>query len=291
MANANPFEHDGQWLKANLHTHTKTSDGEATLEERVRQYRLRDYDVLAITDHNRTNEVERHSTPEFLVLSGMEIHPPCSDHPEPYHLACLNVPIGFDVPERIDVNDGIERVRQAGGEAVLAHPYWSGLTVNQLLPVQGHIAIEVYNATCTKHGKGFSSVQWDELLDAGRLVSAVACDDTHRGRDIFMGWTMVKAQELTPAAVLESLRSGQFYASCGPVIDDFRLQDGQVSLACSPVVDVHFIAQFSYGHSCYAGDGETLTSAEFILREGTRFVRAEVVDGAGHRAWTNPLVP
>ena len=106
-----------------------------------------------------------------------------------------------------------------------------------------------------------------------------------------MGWTMIKAEELTPVAVLEALRSGQFYASCGPVIDDFRIKDGTVSLACSPVVEVHFVAQFSHGRSHYAGDGETLTSAEFTLREGTQFVRAEIVDEKGHHAWTNPLVP
>ena len=291
MGIVNPFRQNGRWYKANLHTHTTTSDGEATVAARVEQYLAKDYDILAITDHNRTNDVDRYSTSDLLVISGIEMSAFCPTHPEPYHLTCLNVPLGFEILDGADVNDQIEHVKQAGGEAILSHPYWSGLTVNQLLPVQGQVAIEVYNATCTKHGKGFSSVHWDNLLDAGRLLPAIACDDTHRGRDIFMGWTMIRADELTATAVLEALRTGCSYASCGPIIENLRIEDGRVLVQCSPVVEVHFIAEFWHGHSQYAVDDERITSAGFTLREDTEFVRVEVVDDKGKHAWTNPLIP
>ena len=290
MSIVNPFERDGRWYKANFHTHTTTSDGEASVEERVRQYAERGYHILAITDHDKTNDVEGLSSEKFVVVSGMETHPVCPGHHERYHLVCLNVPHGFGLPDEADVNDRIALVKKAGGEAVLAHPYWSGLTINHLLSVHGQVAIEVYNATCTRFGKGFSSVHWDNLLNQRRILPAIAVDDTHHGRDIFMGWTMIKARELTVAAVLQALRTGCYYSSCGPVIEDLRIEDGKVLLRCSPVAEIHFICYSWHGHSLYADGGEELTEAEFALREDFGFVRVEVVDRRGKRAWTNPLM-
>ena len=289
MSIVNPFEQDGRWYKANLHTHTTTSDGEVSVAERVQQYREQGYQILAITDHDQTNDVEGLSTEELLVVSGMETHPLCPDHYDRYHLVCLNVPHGFEIPDEADINARVALVKQAGGEAVLSHPYWSGLDINHLIAVRGHIAIEVFNATCTKFGKGFSSVHWDNLLNLEQMIPAIAVDDTHKGRDIFMGWTMIKAQELTITTVMEALRTGCFYASCGPVIEDLRIKDGKVILRCSPVVEVHFVCASWRGRSYFADEGEDITRAEFTLRENAKFVRVEVVDRRGKRAWTNPL--
>ncbi len=290
MSIVNPFEGDGRWYKANLHTHTTTSDGDASVEQRLRQYREKGYQILAITDHDQTNDVEGYSTEKFLVVSGMETHPPCPGHYERYHLTCLNIPHGSKIPDGADVNARIALVKKAGGEVVLSHPYWSGLTIDHLLAVRGQIAVEVFNATCTRFGKGFSSVHWDNLLNQGRMILAVAVDDTHRGRDIFMGWTMIKAESLTVEAVMEALRTGCYYSSCGPVIEDLRLEDRKVVLRCSPVVEVHFVCASWRGHSLYADGGEEMTRAEFALKEDARFVRLEVVDREGNRAWSNPLV-
>ena len=159
-----------------------------------------------------------------------------------------------------------------------------------LLPLEGHIGIEVYNSTCSKIGKGCSSVHWDNLLDEGQIMPASACDDTHRGRDIFMGWTMLKCPELTTAAVLESLRTGCFYASCGPVIRDLREKDGRLTLECSPATEVHFMCARSTGYALYADDGPPITSASFSANPSARYVRVEVVDAKGRRAWSNPVV-
>jgi predicted metal-dependent phosphoesterase TrpH len=290
MRIVNPFEHDGGWHKANLHCHTTLSDGEVSIEQRVQQYREKDYQILAITDHDQTSDVQGLSTEELLVVSGMETHPPCPGHYEHYHLVCLNVPHGFEMPQDADANARIALVRKAGGEAVLSHPYWSGLDINHLLAVRGNVAIEVYNATCSRFAKAFSSVHWDNLLERGRMIPAIAVDDTHRGRDIFMGWTMIKAEELSVPAMLEALRTGCYYSSCGPVIEDLRLRDGEVFVRCSPVAEVHFICSSWRGHSVYADGGEDLTGAEFALREGAGFIRVEVVDRRGRRAWTNPLL-
>ncbi|MFH1614902.1 MAG: CehA/McbA family metallohydrolase [Planctomycetota bacterium] len=289
MQLVNVFDVQGNWYKANLHCHTTSSDGEVSAQQRAEQYRKRHYDILAITDHRITSSVENLCSDDFLVITGLEAHPYCG--PDfLYHLICLNVPEGFELPDEYDANVCVRNVRQAGGEVILGHPYWCGHNINEMLAVQGYIGIEVFNATCTKIGKGFSGVHWDELLDAGRFVGGIACDDTHRGRDIFMGWTMIKTERLTTTAVMDALRSGAFYASCGPVIDDFRVQDNIASVRCTPAAEVHFICDRDRGFSYYTDGGEPITEAEFNLHETSKYVRVEVVDEKGNHAWTNPIL-
>jgi len=289
MQLTNPFEAPGLWYKANLHTHTTTSDGDTSIDDRVRQYRDQRYQVLAITDHGATNDVSALSTDDFLVISGMECHPQAPHGADLYHFVCLNVPHGFAIPEGSDANTQIRLVKEAGGEVILAHPYWCGHNLTHLLPLEGHIGIEVYNATCSRIGKAYSSVHWDDLLAAGEFVPASACDDTHHGRDIFMGWTMVKCESLTVESVLNALRRGSYYATCGPTITDFRMVDGKVTLQCSPATEVHFLCARSSGTSVYADDGDPIVCAEFAPNLSRQYVRAEIVDARGRRAWTNPI--
>jgi len=285
----NPFHAPGRWLKANLHTHTTLSDGDRSVEERARQYRERGYSVLAVTDHRVTADVAAVSAEDFLVLGGIELHPECPGA-ECYHLVGLDVPAGFAVPEGADARTQIRLLKEAGGEYIIAHPYWCGHTLKHLLPVADDaIGVEVFNATCTKIGKGFSSVHWDDLLAEGAMLPAVAVDDVHGGRDIFMGWTMIKAPEPTAGAIMDALRSGCYYASCGPVIEEFRVADGKAFVRSSPVAEVHFMCRGSKGCSRYADDGPEITEAEMEVDDGHGYVRCEVVDRSGLRAWTNPM--
>jgi len=56
------------------------------------------------------------------------------------------------------------------------------------------------------------------------------------------------------------------------------------------VAEAHFVCNTWHGHSFWADDAEPITGAEYALREGTKYVRVEVVDRQGRRAWTNPVV-
>jgi len=286
----NPFEQPGRWYKANLHTHSTTSDGDTSPEQRVAQFKEKGYSILALTDHWKTNDVSQWTQKDFLVISGMEIHPASPLPGDCYHLVCLNVPQGFTVPEGLDANSMIDRVKQAGGEVIYAHPYWCGHNINHAVLLKGYIATEVFNATCTKIGKGYSSVQWDDMLMHGINVPAVAVDDCHCGRDRFMGWTMIKAKELTVSTVMDALRTGSFYASCGPEIKNFGIRDGKVFIECSPVAEIHFVSQMYYGCSLYADQGPDLTSGEMGLHENIQYLRAQVIDRQGRQAWTNPII-
>lgn len=291
MELVNCFESEGQWFKANLHSHTTASDGAATLAERVEQYRGHGYAILAVTDHYASTDVGGASRDDFLVIGGIELHPDCPGD-DVYHLVGLNVPAGFKDPGPDDANKNIQLIRQSGGEVIVAHPYWCGHNINHILKLKGFIGVEVFNATCALNCKGYSSVQWDDLLEAGRIVPAVAVDDIHSaaGRDMFRGWTMIRAQELTAEAVMTALRTGCYYSSCGPVIEDFRVVDGVARVECSPAVEIQLVSQTSWGRSFFVDDGELLTSAEREVDDSLKYVRAEIVDDRGLRAWSNPIL-
>jgi len=47
-----PSEQPGTWRRANLHAHTTASDGKVSVQDRVNEYSVQGYDILAETDHH-----------------------------------------------------------------------------------------------------------------------------------------------------------------------------------------------------------------------------------------------
>ena len=285
----NPFTVEGNWYKTNLHTHTNLSDGDVNLAVRVKQYRDADYQVLAVTDHEKTNHIDGYSDASFLLLNGMETHPK-SNSETPYHLVCVNIPESLSFAKDVNANERVRQVRAAGGEVIFAHPYWSGHNINDMLAVDGFIAMEVYNSEFYYTGKGYGSVQWDQLLNTGKIMPAVAADDLHNSKLIGQSWIMIKAKELTANAVMDSLRTGCYYASNGPKFEDFHVDVNSVVVKCSPVVEICFMGQNTYSYNITAEKNKLITTGKYKLPEGIQWVRAEIVDANGRHAWTNPIV-
>ena len=55
--------------------------------------------------------------------------------------------------------------KQHGGEAFIAHPYWSGLVVSDLLRWDGHLGVEVFNtgATPEEIAQDFPVLRLDDI--------------------------------------------------------------------------------------------------------------------------------
>ncbi|MEN6384269.1 MAG: CehA/McbA family metallohydrolase [Phycisphaerales bacterium] len=281
----NPFLKDGCWYKAALHVHTTASDGDVNLPERIRQYMEKGYDVVAVTDHWKTNKIDKFSDEKFLVINGMEAHPRGN------HFVCLNLPEGFEIKKDLEPQQVINVVNDVGGCVIYGHPYWLGHNINDMTSVNGYVAIEVYNGTCDVGiSKGCSSVHWDQLLVKGHILPAVAVDDIHTSRDINLGWTMIKAGGLNTKEIMNSLKTGCYYASCGPEIKKYSVENGVVRIECSPVSKIIFAGQGSYGCVFRSQNNKLLTTAEWKLPEECKFIRAEVIDANNNYAWTNPVV-
>ena len=288
----NPFAQPGRWYRANLHTHTTTSDGAHPPAEMAERYRRKGYHVLALTDHEATNDVAGLCRPGFLVLNGLEHGVPRRDDPnDMHHLVALNIPRDFAVTGKAarDPNAFIRAVRAAGGETVLAHPYWSRHRYDQMAHLNGYVAVEVYNGTANNIGRGCSETEWSQLLDAGRMVPAVAVDDCHNGRDCFQGWVWLKLAKLTPRHVMEALRSGCYYSSTGPRITDLRIsKDGRLSLRCSPARSVYVIVHNAVLGAAYHAGRTPLRAVSFHVPPEWTCFRVVVEDAAGRRAWNKP---
>ena len=297
---------DGRWFKGNLHAHSTVSDGTKTPAERAQMYRAHGYSFLALTDHNVFASYPELCTPDFLMIPGTERD--VLNKYESYF--CLHA-VGISeksVPEKVEQQltrysaqgpdkpwqELIDEMRQSGQLVILAHPLWSRNTPEQFCKLSDYVGIEVYNNLCEVDSHtGRADYFIDCCLRAGKKVFLFAQDDCHGipsingGRDTFGGWIQVKAPALTHEDLIRSIKAGSFYASTGPEIYDFGVDDeGQVYIDCSPCAEIHFVA---YKYRAPSLLGSNLTHGEYLPPEGQYYVRCECIDQAGKVAYTNPI--
>ena len=303
-----PFGADahGVWLKGNLHAHTTESDGTVAPERRVAQYRERGYDFLCLSDHDRITRVDRVPVPDGMTLiQGAELHPDNPFGGERYHLLAYNMTDDLDAG-RMPPQHLIDAVREQGGSVWLAHPHWLGTNIRRdVTPLHGLAGIEVFNTICQRMGRGESGIIWDDWLDhADRLLPAIANDDCHgtldHGNDLFQGWTMVRAAERTPQAIVTAIERGASYCTTGPQIRSLRVERAADSelpnrpltleVSCSEALRVTAICS-RRGTDYPAGPldpGRPFEHATLLLPQAD-WVRVEVIDAHGLKAWSNPI--
>ncbi len=150
-------------------------------------------------------------------------------------------------------------------------------------------AVEVYNhGSQMKNDRGDGWGLCDVLLNRGSRLHAFATDDAHHmAHDAFGGWIFAKAERLEPQLILQSLKSGAFYSSQGPQIENITIEGDVVSVECSPASTVIISGRGSRSDKVF---GTKLRSARLPLG---RFVqghfRITVVDAQGRKAWSNPV--
>ena len=302
---ADPFRAAGSWLRCALHAHTTNSDGELPPDKLVRHYEWAGFDVLAITDHwVRTSEP---STDRLLVIPGTELNAQAGGPAEDAHVLALGLDADPERPagEFAGLEETVDWVHRHGGVAFLAHTYWSGLRTEQFEGCRGLVGIEVWNAGCELEvGRGDSSIHWDEALERGHRLSALATDDSHHpGYDSALAWVWARCTERSQAAVLDALRDGRFYSSTGPVLHDVERGDEAVVVRCSPAASVTLLTGRRRGARANAGrlgyphhaeiletnDDGAITAVRLERPPRAPYGRVEVAGANGGRAWTNPL--
>ena len=291
---ANVFDAPGQWLRGNLHLHTTVSDGELEPQQAVDGYHEQGYDFLAITDHNSVVDVDELDAKGLTLIHGVEIAEPGGELGQTIHCVGVGVTGEWEKQEDDNALDAIRRLSEISAACFVAHPWWSSLTHEDIMTVEGIIGIEVFNTTCARGiGRGASEVQWDALLARGKNLLGVAVDDAHcHYDDLYGGWIMLKAEEPTRETILAALVAGDFYATMGPTIESVQIEDPLVRVECSPALEVHAVCPIPGKGSTNwrAGGGrEEATSFEFELKPSSDPVRICIVDTHGRKAWTNPF--
>ena len=281
--------------RANLHTHSKTSDGLFTPQEVVDMYSAAGYDVLAFSDHWKTNDVKLLDNKGMTLISGMELHP-MGPRKIMWHLLALNVPFGHP-GEYENAQQAIDSVRAAGGIVFVAHPYWSGLTREEIAPLKNVSGIEVYNTSTRYIGKEYNMNVWDDLLDAGFDYPALAVDDMHTWQDRFFGWTMILAEDKSPQSIMKALANGDFYATQGPEIKSLSYENGIFRATFSPAARVMVMTNRGRGVGSCVEDvcgvlAKTATEVEINIakwRKPGDYFRLQICDDKGRYAWSNPI--
>lgn len=299
------FSAPGRFWKGNLHTHSTLSDGMLAPEEVCRRYKAEGYDFIALTDHfiapygYPIADTKPFRSAGFTTLLGAELHSGAMENGELWHILAVGLPEDFapghapgfhPVPDQESGPALARRAREAGAFVAIAHPEWGGLSLADAASLDAAHAVEVYNHGCQvacDRAEGFWHL--DRLLEAGRRLSLCATDDAHFTEpDHFGGWTMVKAEENTPEALLAALKAGHMYASTGPSIHTVNWSRQEVTVTCSPAATLIVQARGS-ATACVHGDGMTEVTVPFGRCDRSPWLRLTVVDAAGKRAWTNPV--
>ena len=292
-------------LKGELHCHTTRSDGKCTPEETIAYYEQDGFDFLALTDHRKYNFQNFLPGSKLTIIPGMEMDRNIEDD-RPIH--CFHsVWLGREKPnnpyeqdqtlERGLVKDQFEFQKtldegHANGQlTILCHPQWSGTFVREFDQLKGNFAMELWNTGCVMgNGVDFNNGWlWDELLMQGQKIYGVAVDDAHAMCQYGHGWVMVNAENNVDA-ILEALKNGAFYASTGPKIFDFWIDDENVAhVKCSACSFVRFHSAASITRKLYGEKGSPIMEASMPVRACDTYLRVEVTDLAGRVAWSNPI--
>ena len=299
------FSLPGQFFRGNLHTHSNRSDGVLEPDEVCRRYKAEGYDFIALTDHfiglydYPIVDTTAHRKDGFTTILGAEIHSGAMENGELWHILAVGLPSDFAPPNapdfapRADQESGPElawRARDAGAFVAIAHPEWSGLSLDDARSIDAAHAVEVYNHGCAigaDRPHGFDVL--DKLLTEGRKLTLCATDDAHFSEpDHFGGWVMVKARENEPGQLLDALKAGHFYATTGPEFRGISVNGTEITVETSAVKSVIVQGQ---GSAAVARHGESMTTTTVSAERcaASSWFRVSIIDAAGRRAWLNPM--
>ena len=312
------FIENGSFYKGNLHSHTTRSDGHLSPDELVAAYKERGYHFLAITDHNLYSDFREYDEENFILLPGAELNLMGDEKERRYYhfiilpgdrqrLSEASLPrfVHDERPGR-PYFDGypslqalIDEMNQRGYMVMINHPFWSRIEYDEILPLRGIFAVEVFNY-CSQilENMGESNVCWDALLRNGMRLWGTATDDNHNAYpldnvrcDSFGGFIMVKAESLTQEDICSALAAGSFYSSMGPEIYDFYVEDGEVVFRCSPCRHIYLNGDRRQIRDAHASIGDTqgITELRCPLYGSEMYVRGECYDFQGRKAYTNPI--
>lgn len=270
---------------------------------------------------------------KFLIMQAEEI----SDKYEtkPIHIGAINVQElikpqgGNSVAEVMQNNlDAVLAQRERTGESMFAHinhpNFMWAIKVEDMLQLKGERFFEVYNGHPHVHNYGDSTTigmeeLWDKLLihyirEGRELVYGLATDDAHNfieynaaSSNPGRGWIMVRAAELKPAALIEAMEKGDFYATTGVELSKLSFSNRKLELAIDEEAGVAYVIQFWVARKAKGNKVPQAvllkevrgTKAGFKMRKKHLYIRAKIVsskpkenpyaEGDMETAWTQPV--
>lgn len=293
------FTGEGPLLRGNLHLHTSRSDGKFTPEEAMKIYAENGYDFIALTDHGIYNKQNFAPDTGMLVIPGTEVH---TQNIEPgfghrvYHSVWLGEDSGnngfahdekFDlsgVKSQDDLQKYLDDANRKNNMTIYCHPEWSQTPPRYFDKLKNLTAVEIWNTCSSERDYDINAPYWDDILGQGLMLWGIAVDDAHDARHYCGGWIMVNAEK-NVSSILDAIKAGAFYSSCGPVIEDFCTDGKTARIKTAETCEKLLICSDKHVHRL----GENCSVFETEIQADCRYIRAVVTDKAGRRAWTNPI--
>lgn len=265
---------------------------------------------------------------KFLIMEAEEITDKYES--KPIHIGAVNIRElitpqgGNSVAEMMQRNlDEVYAQRKRTGELMFAHinhpNFQWAIKLEDMMQLKGERFFEVYNGHPHVHNYGDSTTigmeeLWDRLqihyIKEGReLLYGLATDDAHDFIEYKVGtsnpgrgWIMVRAPELSAAALITAMEKGDFYSTTGVELQELEFKSRNLTVAVKPVQGVEYTIQFW-------GAGKSKTgillkevkgaSAVYKVRRENLYVRAKVIStrpkenpfavGDVETAWTQPV--
>jgi len=147
-------------MKYDIHIHTNYSDGANTPPDVIRRAKKIGLSGIAITDHDTVEgclNAKKYNSKNFKIIPGVEITSAQG------HILCLDAALGIDSFKPAE--EVIEKIHDAGGIAIAAHPYdMTRGGVGDLIYKLNFDGIEVYNGRLILSRKSIKDIE--KIADA-----------------------------------------------------------------------------------------------------------------------------
>lgn len=219
-----------RYWAGDFHVHSREStDANATIEENIALAKSRGLDFIMLSDHNTVTQLDfygpiQDKEPDFLLLPGIEYTTYAGHASAIGAVNFVEHKIGIDANATIGA--AADAITGQGGILSINHPVIDvgdlciGCKWEHGLDPKKIGGVEIGTLGLSNGGSLFSTQAlafWDGLLEKGSRATAIGGSDDHRAGEkggflssvVGSPTTLVRADELSVAAILEGIKRGR----------------------------------------------------------------------------------
>ena len=173
-------------MKLDMHIHSNYSvDGKVPVEEIIKIAKKRGMSGLCLADHNNPAgyvHARKVAPKDFIIVPGCEVSA------KEGHILCYGT--DSKIQKNLDIAETIEKIHDAGGIAVAAHPFRTRFAVGGKAVRTGKFdGVETFNARNFKPWSNPNSALLAEELKIGKTGGS----DAHAAKDIGLGYLTIES--------------------------------------------------------------------------------------------------
>ncbi len=208
---------------ADLHSHSKYSDGQSSVAENAARAKLVGIDLLFATDHGRITQ--KRDTDKLPGATWGE-----ESHSGGFDMGLLQPKRAHKYMFKEPAAEGFAKGRELSPFVWAAHPVGFGPCTKKAFKIGfdclmtiDNVAMEVLNGFNTMRSYPSTGVfgvkMMDALLCAGRTVTPLGVSDAHFLVEIGNSWTGIIGATKSPASIIKGLQEGRCFASEAPLLE------------------------------------------------------------------------